>query len=131
MQIFYKYIIQIASDNQYKIKELVGDVDENIRELLTYIVSKREKREYEIIEGKGISGQVIAFARTLTAFVEDEQGPDLDALAGQIAGKYIETTSVMGKRVKTGNLLLALLRDDSQKLQFIAAQIDNEGFFVL
>ena len=69
MQIFYKYIIQIASDNQYKIKELVGDVDENIRELLTYIVSKREKREYEIIEGKGISGQVIAFARTLTAFV--------------------------------------------------------------
>lgn len=129
MQIFYKYIIQIASDNQYKIKELVGDVDENIRELLNYIVLKREKREYAIIEGKGISRQVIDFARALTVSVEEEQGPDLDALAGRIAGKYIETTSKMGKRVKTGNLLLALLRDDSQKLQFIAAQIDNEGFF--
>jgi hypothetical protein len=35
----------------------------------------------------------------------------------------------MGNRVKTGNLLIALLRDDSKKLQFIAAQIDNEGFF--
>lgn len=129
MKIFYKSIIQIVPDNQFKIKELKGDVDENIRELLDYIVSKREKREYEMIEGQGISSQVIAFAEALTASIEMEDIPDLDALAGQMAGKYLEATSKMGNRVKTGNLLIALLRDDSKKLQFIAAQIDNEGFF--
>ena len=136
MQIFYKCIIQIASDNQYQIKELVGDVDKNIRELLEHTVSKNEKSEYEIIEEKGISREVITFAQALTGTFGMEQVPDLDTLAGQIAAKYLDAAEKsneplrrMGNKVKTGNLLLAMLRDDSKKLHFIAAQIDNEGFF--
>ena len=129
MNIFYKSIIRITPDNQFEVKELKGDVDENIRELLDYIVSKREKREYEMIEGQGISSEVSAFAEVATASFGMEETPTLDVLAGQMAGKYLEATGKMGNRVKTGNLLIALLRDDSRKLQFVTAQIDNEGFF--
>ena len=136
MQILYKRIIQIDQNNKFQIKELVGDVDENIRELLEHTVSKSEKREYEIIEGNGINRQVITFARAWTDSVEMEQIPDLDKLAGEMADKYLEaakksneTIERMGNKVRTGNLLFALVRDDSRMLQFIAAQIDNEGFF--
>ena len=38
MQILYKRIIQIDQNNKFQIKELVGDVDENIRELLEHTV---------------------------------------------------------------------------------------------
>ena len=136
MQILYKRIIQIDQNNQFQIKELVGDVDENIRELLEHTVQKSEKREYEIIEGNGINRQVITFARSWTDSIEMEQIPDLDKLAGEMADKYLEaakksneTIERMGNKVRTGNLLFALVRDDSKMLQFIAAQIDNEGFF--
>ena len=90
MQILYKRIIQIDQNNQFQIKELVGDVDENIRELLEHTVQKSEKREYEIIEGNGINRQVITFARAWTDSVEMEQIPDLDKLAGEMVDKYLE-----------------------------------------
>ncbi len=137
MTVLYKSIgMTNPEGNEFVFQTPPKEAEEFIRHLIKYTLENRRTRTYRFAGDRVVKQTVVSYARAADNPLGMDTGSNLDTYAESIAQELLEAERIpnaklkaTGTRIRNGNLVLALVRDEKRELYFVIAKVDHMNFF--
>lgn len=121
--------------NEFEFQKAEGEAKAFLQKLLEYTVENDRTRVYQFRPNEEMAEIVLSFAQAMLSPFEASPDLDIDAQLSTIVKRLLEAENkanrqlvTMGKTVKSGSLVLSLLRDDEDVPYFVFAKVDHTGY---
>jgi len=136
MQILYTIIGYTDPGNNQFVFQNVTDIAEMfMRKLLSHTVDNNRTRVYNFSSDGEMADIVCSYAQAYLHPLETGTNLDLDARSERIVKRLLDAENfanrqlgATGTKVKTGSIVLSLIRDDEGELRFVFAKVDHTRY---
>ena len=136
MQILYTTIgYTDPGNNQFVFQNVTKIAQMFMRKLLSHTVDNNRTRVYYFRPDEEMADIVCSYAQADVSPLESGANLDLDALAERIVKRLLDAENIAnrqlgatGTKVKTGSIVLSLIKDDEGVLRFVFAKVDHTRY---
>lgn len=136
MQILYTTIgYTDPGNNQFVFQNVTKIAQMFMRKLLSHTVDNNRTRVYYFRPDEEMADIVCSYAQADVSPLESGANLDLDAQAERIVKRLLDAENIAnrqlgatGTKVKTGSIVLSLIRDDEGVLRFVFAKVDHTRY---
>lgn len=136
MQILYTTIgYTDPGNNQFVFQNVTKIAQMFMRKLLSHTVDNNRTRVYNFRPDEEMADIVCSYAQADVSPLESGASLDLDAQAERIVKRLLDAENIAnrqlgatGTKVKTGSIVLSLIRDDEGELRFVFAKVDHTRY---
>lgn len=136
MQILYMCIGYTNPEtNEFVFQKAEGKAEAFLRKLLEHTVDNGRTRVFQFCPDEVVAEIVLSYAQAMLFPLETSPDFDLDAQSNKIVRRLLDAENkankqldAMNKKVKSGSIVLSLLRDDAGVLRFVFAKVDHTRY---